>query len=241
MPCHTAFLAVVLDEATRSCLDEAAQAIEQAPEALLGVPGVGFAPIASQLLHMTFLFMGDHLRQLPASEVAALHQAVQAAVLDAGDAAAAPMAFRGFELFPPEKSNLVVARFDATGPLETLRQAVLRACQAHGRSLPQSLWQQLEGEGAWVPHVTLGKIAATRANVGRVSCGGLGGLAPTRPARPCGLTLLGERPKRLWCDWDGALEFPAALDSQAVPEEELEDGRAAMAVVDAAPAQPVSA
>jgi len=67
----------------------------------------------------------------------------------------------------------------------------------------------LEGEGAWMPHVTLGKIRASKAQIGAVSCNHatLQSLVPTAPAMPQGLTLLGERPPRIWCDWDAALEF----------------------------------
>ncbi|CAE8742947.1 unnamed protein product [Polarella glacialis] len=118
------------------------------------------------------------------------------------------LSFCGFELFPPGKMNLVVARFEPSPSLLQLREAALSRCKEDGLSLPSSLFSLLEQEGAWPPHVTLGKIRATKSDVGAARCGAqMAVLAPTGALQPSGLTLLGERPPRAWCDWDGALTF----------------------------------
>mmetsp|Transcript_64103 Transcript_64103/g.181996 ORF Transcript_64103/g.181996 Transcript_64103/m.181996 type:complete len:230 (+) Transcript_64103:67-756(+) len=219
MSCHTAFLAVALGDDLRQWLDTVATAIQAAPAEMLGVPGVSFDPIETSCLHMTFIFFGSHLRELPAAQLVALHAAVAREVAAAGQAAAAPLVFQGFELFPPQKCNLVVARFAAPRALLELREAVLAACKVHGVALPASLWSLLEREGAWSPHATLGKIGASRARVGGCSCRGLARSLPAAPAgaRPLGLTLLGERPKRAWCDWDDALAFQAPDAAEEEP------------------------
>lgn len=217
---RNAFLAVVLDGTTRAAVDRAARDLAARPSELLGMPhGTGFDPIDMDSLHMTFLFFGEHLRELPAAELRSFHTALQtelSSALEGDTPPQASLAFRGFELFPPEKMNLVVARFEATPPLLRLRDRVLGACREHGVSLPRSFFKMIEGEGAWSPHVTLGKIRATRGEVGKASCGGLGlrALSPG-PARPLGLTLLGERPPRAWCDWDQAIAFGALPDVAA--------------------------
>jgi len=199
----------------------AAQALQAGPSELLRLTaGVGFDPVPSEALHMTFLFFGEHLRNLPADELRRLHGAVQAEVqgwTSAGEPPTMPLAFSGFEFFPPEKTNLVVARFKATPGMLKLRAAVLAACREHAVSLPASYYSLIEGEGTWSPHVTLGKIRASRSELSRASCNGasLQALAPAGPAQPMGLTLLGERPQRAWCDWDAGLAFRALPDIEA--------------------------
>jgi len=214
MACHNAFLAVILDEGTLDDLDRIANALHESPSEMLGFPAgteVGFDPMVKSSLHMTFLFFGEHLRGLPSGELRQVHAAIQAEVEEASSSAALPtepLRFCGFELFPPGKMNLVVARFEATDPLRTLRSRVLAVCKEKGVSFPVSYFASIEGEGAWTPHVTLGKIRATRTEVGQASCGGgISALAITRPAKPLGITLLGARPPRAWCDWDAALSF----------------------------------
>jgi len=221
---HNSFLAVALDDSLLQSVDNAARALQASPSELLHMSsGVGFDPVRTDALHMTFLFFGEHLRNLPTAELHSLHTAVQALVQAAATAEAggptAPLAFRGFELFPPGKNNLVVARFESTPELLRLRTAILAACHEHAVSMPASYFSLIEGEGAWSPHVTLGKIRASREELGRASCGGTGlrALAPTGPLRPVGLTLLGARPPRAtWGDWeDAALAFGPALAGEA--------------------------
>mmetsp|Transcript_30411 Transcript_30411/g.94361 ORF Transcript_30411/g.94361 Transcript_30411/m.94361 type:complete len:230 (-) Transcript_30411:231-920(-) len=215
MPNRNAYLAVVLEDETMRALGRAAEAIAADPAELLCARGaeVTFNPVEGAVRHMTFLFFGEHLRQLPAKALGAVHAALEQGLARAAaeGAAEAPMAFRGFEFFPPGKANLIVAAFEPTRPLERLREAVLQTVKDVGVALPVSFFAQLEGEGPWAPHVTLGKIGASKAQLGRLSCDqeALLALAPQSPARPRGLTLLGERPQRAWFDWDEALAFEA--------------------------------
>lgn len=220
-----AFLGVRLDSATMEVLDAVAKALESNAPHLLGMPeGTGFEAQDTSSLHMTFLFFGENLRALPGVELQDLHQNICQCVNDAlGQAAApvTPLQFKGFELFPPQKMNLVVARFHATDALLDLRAAILGRCHKVGISLPPSYFALIEGEGAWSPHVTLGKIRASRADVGHASCScaQLQMLAPATPAVPLGLTLHGERPPRAWCDWDKPLAFGADEGLLADPED----------------------
>lgn len=213
---RNAFLAIKLNGATWAALEQTAHALEVSAAKLLGTSdGVGFDPVETQSLHMTFLFFGKHLRELPAEELLSLHTAIRRVVSTADqEALRTPMAFLGFELFPPEKMNLVVARFEPSSSLLQLREAILQACREHGLSLPSSFYALIAGEGAWTPHVTLGKIRASREELGRASCSGdaLFALRLRERAHPRGLTLLGEKPPRAWCDWDEALSFGAMVD-----------------------------
>lgn len=226
-----AFLAVVPDAASLQALDAAAKALQAFPGELLGMSSsVSFDPQGATSLHMTFLFFGEYLRALPAAELIAVHAAVEAHVqasLD-GDGmvgVADALRFRCFELFPPEKMNLVVARYEATPSLLQLRKRILESCKQLGMSFPSSYFTLIAGEGGWNPHVTLGKIRASRAEIGKASCRGvaLHALAPAGPLHPQGLTLLGEQPPRVRCDWRQALAFVPA-SSQEVDEDDEADG-----------------
>lgn len=229
MPNQNNFLAVALEPSMVDELHRVAKALEASTPEFLGLPaGATFDPIANCSLHLTFLFLGEFLRKLPADELRHLHAAcvveVQAA-LTTNESLAQTLPFLGFQLFPPGKANLVVARFGATEGLLQLRARILSVCAETGVSLPASYFSLIEGEGAWTPHVTLGKIGARRGDIGHASCAGarMRALALTRPLQPLGITLLGEAPPRASCDWTDVLSFGIA---------DVEDGIGAEAVGD---------
>ncbi|CAE7429333.1 unnamed protein product [Symbiodinium natans] len=200
MPNHNCYLAVSLDDETKASLGEVAESLTSSP-ALLNLPAdTGFDAVEPEAMHMTFLFFGEHARRLPAAVLEALHQRLCSELLAEG--LTAPMAFRGFEVFG--KMNVIVATFDAPKAMLDLRERVLQACfQDFG--FPDTLHKLLKEQVVWIPHVTLGKIRATRAQLGALSTKRL--RASLATAQPKGLTLLGERPLRVRLDWDAALEF----------------------------------
>lgn len=140
----------------------------------------------------------------------ALHSRIEEEVTSSATVDVAPLTFEGFELFPPGKMNLIVARFVAPQQLRRLRDSVWRTCLEHGVAI--------KDDDEWMPHVTLGKLSATKSQVSRVSCRQLTPLAqsmtkaPRQAMTPLGLTLLGSRPKQAWLDWDEALAFVARPD-----------------------------
>jgi ribA/ribD-fused uncharacterized protein len=225
MPNKSAFLAVRLDAATTETLNTAAEALQSHAAELLSMPeGTAFDRLDTASLHMTFLFFGEYLRALPATELEHIYKGICKLVADFiehPERIDAPLTFQCFDLFPPGKQNLVVARFQASAPLLDLRSKILELCREAGVSLPSSFFSLIEGEGSWNPHVTLGKIRASRQEVGQASCNGsrLQALSPRLPAQPMGLTLLGEHPPRVSCDWDGGLTFRPDEDTPVPPVE----------------------
>ena len=133
------------------------------------------------------------------------------------------MRFSGIDVFPPGKNNLLVARFEASPALHELQRLVEENAVVSSGSAARS-----EG-GAWAPHVTLGKVRASRADVGGAGlraaahvwrmCGqgvdeGVGPFAPMHGvldallvAPSDGLTLCGDQPKQVWIDWRRTLKF----------------------------------
>jgi hypothetical protein len=163
---------------------------------------------------MTFIFLKEDLHELTEQELRVLHSAVCTEVeTQATTASLTSMNFRGFELFPPGKRNQVAALFEPSPPLKQLRVSILSRFKASCPSLPARFWRDVEDDGDWLPHVTLGKIGATTEQVGRLCCQNnvLTAMTPLA-AWPRGITLLGERPKRAWLDWDEALSFAAMRD-----------------------------
>lgn len=154
----------------------------------------GFSAMDTGQLHMTFFFAGEHLSRLSADELHGWHRDVRACVGETkGDAAsnadaesdadAAPDAegatvtvslrFAGLALFPPGKLNLVVALFDAPPALHATHARVVDACRGRGVERSGSARQLAEtaterNNARWQPHVTLGKIRASKSEVGRV-------------------------------------------------------------------------
>lgn len=198
MSCDTAFLAVSLSDELKSTLWEVASAIEMSPDESLGVAGIGFNPYAEEKLHMTFVFCGEALLKLSKVDLIAmhseLHQIVSTSVIDV------ELSFKCFDLFPPDKRNLIIAQFEAPLVLQRLRASVWKVCLKYGVAL--------RDDSEWMPHITMGKIKATKAQAGRASCRALS--APSflvGSLRPSGLTLLGSRPKQAWLNWDGELAF----------------------------------
>ena len=126
-----------------------------------------------------------------------------------------PLRFVDFQLFPPTKHNLLIARFEASPRLCALRRELWSLCTAAGVGLAD--------DGDWVPHVTLGKFRATKAQVGQLTCAGLedrlaaddngGGdydrVIPSVPDVryvPFEITLVGEQPKRVPLSWTWDLQ-----------------------------------
>lgn len=199
MSCSTAFLALDFAPSGHGLaeLGTIARAIQEKPEELLGAK-VGFEATVEDKLHATFVFCGELLHALPKAELAELHQELGALIQEAE---IEELPFNRFELFPPGKQNLVIARFFAPKRLVRLRRQLWRSCLQRKAAL--------KVDDEWLPHVTLGKLQASKAQVGQVDCRRLEALVPQKRLMVEGVTLLGLRPKQLWLDWDEAFRFRA--------------------------------
>jgi len=208
MACATAFLAVNLDGPLKAALQEVADAVEGSADELLGVKDIGFTPHGQDKLHMTFVFCGEALHKLPRADLVKLHGDLLEVVSGADSMQTGQLEFKSFELFPPDKQNLIIAHFEAPPTLQALRKALWNVCLKYGVAV--------KDDEDWMAHVTLGKIKATKAQVCRVTCAALP--APAFPAgslKPLGLTLLGARPRQAWLDWADALLFSKASSTAA--------------------------
>lgn len=214
MSSQNPLFAVALDDATLASIHDASTAIAASPADLLGVLGLGYEPMDKDQLHMPFVFCTDRLCHLSASNLQALQSILKVKVAVEGVLTVHHFTFCGFELYAPDTS-LLVARFKAPEHLLRLRKTVWRTCREYGVSYPDALW---------MPHVKLGKIRGTRAQIDSISCAGLDPWGPQRLVRPLGLTLLcGEKVQLTPSEWARALAFPEAAQDDDQPGAKLLD------------------
>jgi len=190
-------LALLLDDATRSALQEGVRSIAANPEEWLGIPDVTFEPESWDQFQMDVVLCTDHLCRLPSDFLQTLHDQLR------DEIAAAPaegnLVCRGMELFGSDKSHLI-ARFRVPTELVQLRRTLWRACREFRVAFPDAIW---------VPHIRLGRIKASRGQLNKVTLRKLPAPLSNLTIHPKALTLLGKRPEDEYCDldWDGILSF----------------------------------
>ena len=182
--------------------------------------GAHFDPMAREDLHCTFFFAGEQLHGLSPGKLSAWHDACRGAAASVASRASPPsLRFARLDLFPPGKSNLVVAVFEATSDLLQLQADIEALGAATGIAINPSLRRlaaagepSFPGVTAWVPHCTLGKIRAPKASVAQVGAAVLSSaLSFSDPAAAApayhhfsvrGLELKGAAPRQQWLEWD---------------------------------------
>jgi hypothetical protein len=91
-------------------------------------------------LHMTFVFAGEILHTLPAESLLAWHAGVCSileAELESQGCGLPLLRFNGLDLFPPEKKNLVIARFSASPALHSIHREILEFSATLGQPAAQ--------------------------------------------------------------------------------------------------------
>ena len=164
MPNRNAYLAVSLDDSTRRALVELQDALQEN----LAQDGHAFDRMDEHELHMTFIFLGESLRKLKAEALHSWHAHVVQALQNDGQGAesAGTMRLSGISAFPPGKRNLLVAQFEAPQSLRDLQSRIEETAISAG-IIPRP-----KGDlGIWTPHVTLGKVRASKAVVEKAVSG----------------------------------------------------------------------
>ena len=163
MPNKNAYLAVCFNDATRVGLVE----LQDAVAGHLERESHTFDRMDPQELHMTFFFAGEQLSQLKPGELRAWHAQIVAAVQRA-NLDTIRMRLSGISVFPPDKFNLVVARFDVPARLHELQRRVGEGARSAGIASSGSQ-ADLEG-GAWVPHVRCPESTGTLTDCPLIYC-----------------------------------------------------------------------
>ena len=134
-----------------------------------GTTSSSFDAMHPDQLHMTFFFAGEQLHALKADALVKWHGDCTSEVANKGQkmdlntvngVSHLHIRFRDLVLFPPGKNNLIVAVFDAPPELHALQASITQMAASSGiRSTCEP----------WLPHVTLGKIRASKALVDQTS------------------------------------------------------------------------
>ena len=135
MPNRNVYTSLSLPDETRNCVNKVVDQVKRAYPT--------FKPQPKDGLHLTFVYLGDKLSFKQTQEVWAHFQGKH----PPGEV---QLSFKGYDLFPPDKQNLIVALFDAPVDLVRVRSKIVDLIG------PQNLKDADPYE--WVPHITLGKL-----------------------------------------------------------------------------------
>mmetsp|Transcript_9601 Transcript_9601/g.11155 ORF Transcript_9601/g.11155 Transcript_9601/m.11155 type:complete len:233 (+) Transcript_9601:343-1041(+) len=232
MSCKTGFFALELDYGAQEWLSQVADYIQQDTITAMDVTvdsssspnnNIGFAATPLDRLHMTLVFCGEGLLKLSSDELSKVHAEMDQAVRRYPPQEVNRMLeLTGFDLFPPTKCNLLVAKFTAPPMLQALRRELWQILLAAGGKQGTCA---MTDDSEWIPHVTLGKFKASSTQIGLLKCSGLkdrfmrSSVVSDRDGKDDrvnvddgvpvkGISLRGERPKRIWLDWDWDFELP---------------------------------
>ena len=157
---------------------------------------------------MTFFFAGEQLHHLSANDLEKWHAkcSIAASRLDKQ-----VLTFNRLELFPPGKNNLVVAIFDASNELVLLQREIAEIAVEAGIAEDQF--------ASWIPHITLGKIGASKVSIGSVGEKIVSGddyfianTAKKLGSTVHGIEIKGVTPKQKWLDWDLTFQASTSMD-----------------------------
>eukprot|EP01124_Arcella_intermedia_P015082 TRINITY_DN21610_c0_g3_i1.p1 TRINITY_DN21610_c0_g3~~TRINITY_DN21610_c0_g3_i1.p1 ORF type:complete len:195 (+),score=33.06 TRINITY_DN21610_c0_g3_i1:37-621(+) len=188
---RTNWLSTNLPDDVRDALSQVAQSIQQNPEAVFGDGTITFDPMAHEDIHMTILFIGDGLHRLKFDVLNKFHQSCQAL----GSSKEFPLRFTGYSLFPPEKNNLIVARFTTEKPFHAFTERLVTCTEQVGL-------QGIRAKHNFEPHITLGKIGANKEQIQKLIKRGLQ-VAPLniQQFKTDGYYLSGATPPQAYLDW----------------------------------------
>lgn len=111
-------------------------------------------------MHMTLVFMGSSSRSMLSAKRVELQQLMDSFTVDATRGTS--LQFEAFELFPPTKRNLLIAKYAVQGEELKAVRKLQAECFAAGFVSDEEHNQRLESE--FVAHVTLGKFRGMKAD-----------------------------------------------------------------------------
>jgi 2'-5' RNA ligase len=175
---------------------------------------VSFKPMRLEGIHMTFLFAGTVLHQLPVSVLTQWYEECSAAV-SRYNKEKSILTFDHLELFPPGKLNLVVGLFQASNELHSLQHEIHDISVRLGIVKDSGSIQHEK----FIPHVTLGKIIASKSVLGQIGQAIITNTSILEESEsnqeppeilnknfriiaPSGIDLRGVAPKQKWFDWN---------------------------------------
>ena len=189
-PGFNSYLKVTVDDATIQTLHQSTLEIRdwlesqqikeqetESTEAQAPAPGLRVKPRSATSLHLTLLFGGEVLGEIPANELQRWHAEVSDRLRQAGfalaqDTKADSVVFHPDEYwlsldrivtFPPRRNNLLVARLQASPSWQVLYSDLVELTR--NASYSPSLRQiSVKSHAAWTPHITLANLQGKRGS-----------------------------------------------------------------------------
>lgn len=223
MPNRNSYLVLSLSDKLRSNLYVLAQKLKNSIANIdNGTGNLDFDLMEFENIHITFFFTGELLHKLSRIQLKNWYDSVTMIINEVLNEAKLNEAkmneplmiqYTGFDVFPPAKSNLIVAKFDVSNLLHKMYQKIAESSKhlLGDDSSGLKLIDKLNME--WIPHCTLGKIRAPKAiitDIGNkvikdILRDNMRDLMEDAPID--GLLMCGEIPKQLWIDWENSLKF----------------------------------
>lgn len=165
-------------------------------------------------LHMTFFFAGETIHSLPTQLLSAWSEGIRDIISKEISAHPANIRFKSLETFPPEKNNLIVAKFDVSPFLINIQRLVLTLTE---KMEVDTFKQTALLNQDWIPHITLGKIRASKSTVAGVGSSAIQNITTKLQGGAFanwsdeydikGLDMCGAIPLQKWIDWPSVLTF----------------------------------
>lgn len=210
MPNRNSYLVISLSDKLRSNLYLLAQNIKKSIANIdNGNGNLDFDLMELENIHITFFFTGELLHKLSRIQLKKWYDSVTVIINEVLNDAklneSLMIQYTGLDLFPPTKSNLIVAKFEVDNLLDEMYKKIKES----SKHLLGSESSKLNME--WIPHCTLGKIRAPKTIVTDIGNKGINDIMikniKVEDAPIDGLLMCGEIPKQIWIDWDNSLKF----------------------------------
>ena len=207
---RNSYLVLSLSEKLRTNLSILAENIKNSMATIdSGNGNLDFNPMEPENIHMTFFFTGMLLHKLSSLQLKKWYDMVsliiKGTVREGKQDEPLMIKYTGLDLFPPTKSNLIIAKFRVDPLLDKMYQKIVSA------SIPLLGEETSKLNVEWIPHCTLGKLRAPKtivADIGnKVIKDMVGKDIKLEDAHIDGLLMCGERPKQIWIDWDNYFKF----------------------------------
>lgn len=165
-------------------------------------------PRSLSSLHMTLFFGGETLCEIPVDELKTWHGQVSKRLMESfNDKLDFSFQIAGLQLFPPQRSNLIVAILEPTENWHILHNDIRAFASEH-----ETLKRVLEaGRAHWTAHITLANLVNERNNPEmKVLSEILDSTQVNMPVLPSAISMGGPVPKQATLDWT----FPFSTESQ---------------------------
>jgi len=154
---HNNWLSLDLDIETRKNLHDIAEYIKINCNALFG-ENVSFEPMKYDDIHMTAIFIGDKIY----ANMHNYNRQSICTIINSKLIQHYELTYEGYKLFPPNKQNLIVVTFTCSQKLLERINDIVIIMEKNG-------FVGLKQLNNFTPHITLGKIRATKQQIDRIS------------------------------------------------------------------------